>query len=141
MKNVKDISRAIFINFKKYVFNLFEEESKINKQHKGKFEKISVINIDCYNIYKDTFDEKDVRPVGRSAQGVLGIRLDKDDFVIELRNPDNLFSRISISNRFLKNWLENLRFFETNIENINHSWDDIIMDTFIGYLNEKGEFH
>ncbi len=116
MKNVKDISRAIFINFKKYVFNLFEEESKINKQYKGKFEKISVINIDCYNIYKD-------------------------DFVIELRNPDNLFSRISISNRFLKNWLENLRFFETNIENINHSWDDIIMDTFIGYLNEKGEFH
>lgn len=116
MKNVKDISRAIFMNFKKYVFNLFEEESKINKQYKGKFEKISVINIDCYNIYKD-------------------------DFVIELRNPDNLFSRISISNRFLKNWLENLRFFETNIENINHSWDDIIMDTFIGYLNEKGEFH
>lgn len=29
-----------------------------------------------------TFDEKDVRPVGRSAQGVLGIRLDEDDFVI-----------------------------------------------------------
>ncbi len=116
MKNVKDINRAVFMTFKKYVFNLFEEESKINKQHKGKFEKISVINIDCYNIYKD-------------------------DFVIELRNPDNLFSRISISNRFLKNWLENLRFFETNIENINHSWDDIIMDTFIGYLNEKGEFH
>ena len=29
-----------------------------------------------------TFDEKDVRPVGRSAQGVLGIRLDEDDTVI-----------------------------------------------------------
>lgn len=116
MKNVKDINRAVFMTFKKYVFNLFEEKSKINKRHKGKFEKISIINIDCYNIYKD-------------------------DFVIELKNPDNLFNRISISNRFLKNWLENLRFFETNIENLNHSWDDIIMDTFIRYLNEKGEFH
>ena len=29
-----------------------------------------------------TFDEKDVRPVGRSAQGVIGIRLDDEDQVI-----------------------------------------------------------
>ena len=29
-----------------------------------------------------TFDEKDVRPVGRGAQGVLGIRLNEDDAVI-----------------------------------------------------------
>ena len=29
-----------------------------------------------------TFDEKDVRPVGRAAQGVIGIRLDEDDSVI-----------------------------------------------------------
>ena len=29
-----------------------------------------------------TFDEKDVRPIGRVAQGVLGIRLNDDDFVI-----------------------------------------------------------
>ena len=29
-----------------------------------------------------TFDEKDVRPVGRVSQGVLGIRLNEDDFVI-----------------------------------------------------------
>jgi DNA gyrase subunit A len=29
-----------------------------------------------------TFDEKDVRPVGRAAQGVIGIRLDDDDSVI-----------------------------------------------------------
>jgi DNA gyrase subunit A len=29
-----------------------------------------------------TFDEKDVRPVGRTAQGVIGIRLDNDDTVI-----------------------------------------------------------
>ena len=33
-----------------------------------------------------TFDEKDVRPVGRSAQGVLGIRLDEDDFVIRMES-------------------------------------------------------
>ena len=33
-----------------------------------------------------TFDEKDVRPVGRSAQGVLGIRLDKDDVVIGMES-------------------------------------------------------
>lgn len=102
--------------FKKYVFNLFEEESKINKQHKGNCKKIFIINISCYNIYKD-------------------------DFVIELLNPDNLFSRISIDNTFLKNWLEDLSFFKTNIESINHSWNDIIMNTFLGYLNEKGEFH
>lgn len=29
-----------------------------------------------------TFDEKDVRPIGRIAQGVIGIRLDSDDVVI-----------------------------------------------------------
>ncbi len=33
-----------------------------------------------------TFDEKDVRPVGRTAQGVIGIRLDKDDFVIGMES-------------------------------------------------------
>ena len=33
-----------------------------------------------------TFDEKDVRPVGRSAQGVLGIRLDEDDTVIGMES-------------------------------------------------------
>lgn len=29
-----------------------------------------------------TFDEKDVRPVGRTAQGVIGMRIDKNDSVI-----------------------------------------------------------
>ena len=29
-----------------------------------------------------TFDEKDVRPVGRTAQGVIGMRLDDDDYII-----------------------------------------------------------
>jgi len=29
-----------------------------------------------------TFNEKDVRPIGRTSQGVLGIRIDKDDSVI-----------------------------------------------------------
>ena len=33
-----------------------------------------------------TFDEKDVRPVGRTAQGVIGIRLDKDDLVIGMES-------------------------------------------------------
>lgn len=33
-----------------------------------------------------TFDEKDVRPVGRTAQGVLGIRLDNDDAVIGMES-------------------------------------------------------
>ena len=33
-----------------------------------------------------TFDEKDVRPVGRSAQGVIGIRLDDDDTVIGMES-------------------------------------------------------
>ena len=36
-----------------------------------------------------TFDEKDVRPVGRSAQGVIGIRLDSDDFVIGMESIIN----------------------------------------------------
>ena len=30
-----------------------------------------------------TFSEKDVRPMGRTAQGVIGIRLDNEDYVIE----------------------------------------------------------
>lgn len=29
-----------------------------------------------------TFDEKDVRPVGRTAQGVIGMRVDDDDYII-----------------------------------------------------------
>lgn len=33
-----------------------------------------------------TFDEKDVRPVGRSAQGVLGIRLNDEDSVIGMES-------------------------------------------------------
>ena len=36
-----------------------------------------------------TFDEKDVRPVGRTAQGVIGIRLDNDDFVIGMESIVN----------------------------------------------------
>ena len=33
-----------------------------------------------------TFDEKDVRPIGRVSQGVIGIRLDKDDIVIGMES-------------------------------------------------------
>ena len=33
-----------------------------------------------------TFDEKDVRPIGRIAQGVIGIRLDSDDVVIGMES-------------------------------------------------------
>ena len=33
-----------------------------------------------------TFDEKDVRPIGRVAQGVIGIRLDSDDVVIGMES-------------------------------------------------------
>ena len=33
-----------------------------------------------------TFDEKDVRPIGRVAQGVIGIRLDDDDDVIGMES-------------------------------------------------------
>ena len=33
-----------------------------------------------------TFDEKDVRPIGRVSQGVIGIRLDKDDEVIGMES-------------------------------------------------------
>ena len=33
-----------------------------------------------------TFDEKDVRPIGRVAQGVIGIKLNKDDYVIGMES-------------------------------------------------------
>lgn len=33
-----------------------------------------------------TFSEKDVRPMGRTAQGVIGIRLNEDDFVIGMES-------------------------------------------------------
>ena len=33
-----------------------------------------------------TFDEKDVRPIGRTAQGVIGMRLDEDDNVISMES-------------------------------------------------------
>ena len=33
-----------------------------------------------------TFDEKEVRPIGRTAQGVIGIRLDEEDFVIGMES-------------------------------------------------------
>ena len=37
-----------------------------------------------------TFSEQDVRPVGRTAQGVIGIRLDSDDYVIGM---EKIFDR------------------------------------------------
>ncbi|MDO5555946.1 MAG: DNA gyrase subunit A [Clostridia bacterium] len=33
-----------------------------------------------------TFDEKDVRPMGRASQGVIGIRLNKEDYVIGMES-------------------------------------------------------
>jgi len=33
-----------------------------------------------------TFDEKDVRPIGRVSQGVIGIRLDDGDEVIGMES-------------------------------------------------------
>lgn len=33
-----------------------------------------------------TFSEKDVRPMGRTAQGVIGIRLDNEDYVIGMES-------------------------------------------------------
>ena len=33
-----------------------------------------------------TFDEKDVRPMGRTAQGVIGMKLDEDDEVIGMES-------------------------------------------------------
>ena len=33
-----------------------------------------------------TFDEKDVRPMGRTAQGVIGIRLEEDDQVVGMES-------------------------------------------------------
>ena len=33
-----------------------------------------------------TFSEKDVRPMGRTAQGVIGIRLDSEDYVIGMES-------------------------------------------------------
>ena len=33
-----------------------------------------------------TFDEKDVRPMGRVSQGVIGIRLDEEDYVIGMES-------------------------------------------------------
>ena len=36
-----------------------------------------------------TFDEKDVRPMGRTAQGVIGMRLDEDDYVIGMESVLN----------------------------------------------------
>ena len=33
-----------------------------------------------------TFDEKDVRPVGRAAQGVIGMKLDDEDYVIGMES-------------------------------------------------------
>jgi len=33
-----------------------------------------------------TFDEKDVRPMGRTPQGVIGIRLNKDDYVVGMES-------------------------------------------------------
>ena len=33
-----------------------------------------------------TFDEKDVRPMGRTSQGVIGMKLDKEDYVIGMES-------------------------------------------------------
>ena len=36
-----------------------------------------------------TFDEKEVRPIGRVSQGVIGIRIDEDDEVIGMVREQN----------------------------------------------------
>ena len=46
-----------------------------------------------------TFSEKDVRPLGRVSQGVIGIKLDKDDYVIgmEIIVPDSKVTLLTIT--------------------------------------------
>ena len=46
-----------------------------------------------------TFDEQDVRPIGRVAQGVIGIRLDSDDDVISMESviPDGESTLLAIT--------------------------------------------
>lgn len=45
------------------------------------------------------FPEKDVRPMGRTARGVIGIRLDKDDYVIGTSIAKDEFTVLSVSER------------------------------------------
>lgn len=45
------------------------------------------------------FDEKDVRPMGRNATGVRGVRLDKDDYVIGLEVALEIGDLLTITER------------------------------------------
>ncbi len=58
---------------------LKEDDELIDVRMTDGQDNVVLVTRKCMSI---TFDEKDVRPVGRTAQGVIGMRLDDGDYVI-----------------------------------------------------------
>lgn len=113
---MKDINKANFMTFKRYVFSLFKEESKKNSC-KESFDKISIVEV---------FLE------GSSWYSA--------SFTIGLENSNNQFSRISFSNDFLKDWLCDLGHTQVDTENLKESWNTIILDTFFKCIEGLVDF-
>ena len=63
--------------------NLKEDDELINVRLTDGEDNVVLVTREGMSI---TFDEKDVRAVGRVSQGVIGIKLDKDDFVIGMES-------------------------------------------------------
>ena len=62
---------------------LKDEDELISVKLTDGEDNVVLVTRDCICI---TFDEKDVRPIGRTAQGVIGIRIDEDDEVIGMES-------------------------------------------------------
>lgn len=110
---MKDVNKANFTAFKRYVFNLFKEESKKNRRKKT-FDKISIVNI--YVIGGNLCPS--------------GLKQKEERFAVELMDSSTQFARISLDNSYLKDWLCDLSHVQVDITNLKESWNKIILDTF-----------
>lgn len=110
---MKDINKANFTAFKRYVFSLLKKEIG-NNEYKTPFRIISIAVIRSQRIY--------------NLSGNL--KWKNEEFLIALRNSSNRPATICISNGFLKDWLCDLGYAQVDTTNLKESWNNIILDTF-----------
>lgn len=109
---MKDINKANFTAFKRYVFNCFKKQCKIDS-YKKKVEKFSVV---------ETYTSGTLNPSGKKRK--------KENLNITLINPSNQKFRVSLDNNYLKEWLCDLSYAQVDVTNLKESWNKIILDTF-----------
>lgn len=110
---MKDINKANFTAFKRYVFDLFKEQSKLTRRERT-FDNISIVNI--YIIGGNLTPS--------------GLKQKEECFAVELMDSSTQLVRISLDNSFLKDWLCDLSRIQVDTTNLKESWNKIILDSF-----------